>query len=191
MRLCSRAQGIGGMAVLTGLSWVRRLLLSTMPDAVRQSRPPSGHGEEETDMDRKRYVLAVLASAPQGATLSPAQLQKLFFLMDREAGHHTEGPYFNFSPYDYGPFDAGVYSTVEALERDGLATIDQSTYFREYSLTPAGHAQGQAALQQLPAEGREYASRAVNWVRSVSFNQLISAIYQRYPEMKAKSVFRG
>lgn len=142
-------------------------------------------------MDRNRYVLAVMSGAPAGAHFSPAQLQKLFFLMDREAARYTGGPYYDFTPYDYGPFDAQVYADAESLVNDGLSMVDRSGMYREYALTPEGYAQGIAALTEIAPPGREYLGRAASWVRSVSFHQLITAIYERYPEMKENSVFHG
>ena len=36
-------------------------------------------------------------------------VQKLLFLLDREAAEIVGGPHFRFVPYNYGPFDKGVY----------------------------------------------------------------------------------
>ena len=38
---------------------------------------------------------------------------------------------------------------------------------------------------------REYISRVFQWVRALSFEQLVRAIYAQYPEMKENSVFRA
>lgn len=141
-------------------------------------------------MERRRYVLAVM-SAGDRPEYSPAQLQKLFFLMDREAAAHTGGPYFNFRAYDYGPFDPAVYEEAESLAAQGMAVVDKSGFYRVYSLTVPGLQQGKAALQEFTQAGRDYAASAANWVRSVSFNQLVSEIYKHYPEMKENSVFRA
>ncbi|HVC45255.1 MAG TPA: hypothetical protein VND20_10605 [Candidatus Binataceae bacterium] len=129
-------------------------------------------------------------AAGDQASYSPVQLQKLFFLMDREARTQTGGPYFDFKPYDYGPFDADVYNEVEQLAKVGYAVVDSGGFYRVYSLTAAGIEEGKAALGEIAQPGREYAARAANWVRSVSFNQLVSEIYKRYPDMKENSVFR-
>ena len=141
-------------------------------------------------MNRRQYVLAALAAGKDGAKFQPVQIQKLFFLLDREIPKHTGGPYFDFSAYDYGPFDSAVYDEVEALARDGLAVVDKSGFYRVYSLTPEGLARGTSALPEFTAQGREYATKVAEWVRSISFNQLVSAIYERFPEMKVNSVFR-
>lgn len=141
-------------------------------------------------MERRRYVLAVMASGnpPQ---YSPAQLQKLFFLMDREVSALAGGPYFKFRPYDYGPFDAAVYEEVEKLSAQGLTVIDKTGFYRMYSLTPQGIAEGKTALNELPPQARSYAAEAAKWVRSLSFNEMVSAIYKKYPDMKENSVFRA
>lgn len=150
----------------------------------------SCEGETRIAMERPRYVLAVM-SASQQPEYEPAQLQKLFFLMDREAAQHTGGPYFDFRPYDYGPFDVKVYEEVESIAKQGFAVVDNSGFYRRYSLTLAGITDGKAALNEFTPGGRDYAARAANWVRSVSFNQLVSEIYKRYPDMKENSVFRA
>lgn len=141
-------------------------------------------------MDRSRYVLAVMAAGGEGARYAPVQIQKLFFLMDQEASAHTGGPYFDFSAYDYGPFDSSVYEAIEGQARDGGAVIDKSGFYRVYSLTPEGYANGLQALQNFTPQGRIYAAEASKWVRALSFDQIVSKIYDRYPEMKVNSVFR-
>lgn len=141
-------------------------------------------------MNRRQYVLAVMAAGKDGAIFQPVQIQKLFFLLDREIPTHTGGPHFNFSAYDYGPFDSAVYDEVEALAREGLAVVNKSGFYRAYSLTGEGLDRGRAALGELTPQGREYAIKAAEWVRAVSFNQLVSTIYDRFPDMKVNSVFR-
>ena len=146
--------------------------------------------EQAAKMDRSKYVLAVMAAGGDAPRFSPAQLQKLFFLMDAEAAGHTGGPYFHFTAYDYGPFDSAVYDEVEQLTAQGLAVVDKSGFFRVYTTTPAGRTQGEAALLEFTAPAREYAAQVSQWVRSVSFNTLVSEIYKKYPLMKANSIFK-
>jgi uncharacterized protein len=47
-------------------------------------------------MDRQDLVLAALAAAGGNATFAPVQIQKFFFLIDREGAHLFGGPHFNF-----------------------------------------------------------------------------------------------
>jgi uncharacterized protein YwgA len=142
-------------------------------------------------MDRDQVVLAALAAAGQNANFTPVQVQKLFFLLDREATHLLGGPHFVFTAYDYGPFDRTVYDQIEELSARGLAEVQNTGRYRRYSLTPAGLSQGNAILSSLNTGTRGYMSEVAQWVRKLSFEQLVASIYRRYPEMKANSVFRG
>lgn len=142
-------------------------------------------------MERDEIILAALAAGGENATFTPVQVQKLFFLLDREAAHLVDGPHFNFTPYDYGPFDRGVYDGLDALARQNLARVQNTGRYRVYALSQAGFQQGVARLGQLPEPARTYVANVAQWVRQLSFEQLVASIYNRYPEMKANSVFRG
>jgi hypothetical protein len=131
-----------------------------------------------------------MAAGGDSGRYAPVHVQKLFFLMDREASMHTGGPYFSFTPYDYGPFDSAVYDQIERQAALGRAVIDKTGFYRMYSLTPGGLELGRQALQEFTAEGRQYAAAASKFVRSLSFNELVSKIYDHYPDMKVNSVFR-
>jgi hypothetical protein len=142
-------------------------------------------------MTRNDLVLAALAAAGQNASFSPVQVQKLFFLIDREASPLVGGPHFRFRAYDYGPFDSDVYTTLGALEAQGLVQSTSSDRYRVCLLTPVGYSAGARLLSQLPAAARTYFEQVTNWIRSLRFAQLVSAIYNKYPDMKVNSIFRG
>ncbi|MCC6523371.1 MAG: hypothetical protein IT373_11965 [Polyangiaceae bacterium] len=139
-------------------------------------------------MDRADLVLAGLAT-DNCAPLTPVQAQKLFFLLDQCASN-LDGPHWNFAPYDYGPFDAGVYREMESLAREGLVSIRLGGV-RCFLATDEGARRGKAALASLPADTRSYVEQLGHWVRSLTFPQLVSAIYQAFPDMRANSKFVG
>jgi hypothetical protein len=141
-------------------------------------------------MKRSDYILAVLAAA-NGASHTPVQVQKLFFLLDQKIPERIQGPFFQFEPRDYGPFDKNVYSQLETLSTENLVSIDDAGGMRTFRLTPSGQSRGAVLLATLPGEISDYISRLSQWVRSLSFEDLVSAIYREYPEMRANSVFRG
>jgi len=141
-------------------------------------------------LTRQELVLAALAAGGRYAVFSPAQVQKLFFLIDREAPHWVGGPHFDFKPYDYGPFDRAVYEMLAMLSNEGLVDIDQSGWYRTYSLSEPGFALGSGHLRQVEAPAAAYIQQAAAWVRSLDFKSLVSSIYAKYPEMKANSIFR-
>lgn len=142
-------------------------------------------------MNRDEVVLAAMAAAP-GRAFQPVHVQKLFFLLDRKLATDLGGPHFNFTAYDYGPFDQAVYATLEGLNERGLVAIDKEPdSVRAYKLTDAGNAAGRTELEGLSAEARGRIEKLATFVASLSFRDLVSAIYRAYPEMKAKSVFVG
>lgn len=143
-------------------------------------------------MQRRQLVLAVLATAGTDAW-TPVQVQKVFFLIDRKIPERVSGPHFNFRPYDYGPFDPQVYRELEELEATGLATIGATDPFsmREYRLTGAGQREGRRLLESFSADVRGYFERAARFVRTRSFPELVSAIYEAFPDMRVNSVFRS
>lgn len=141
---------------------------------------------------RQRLVLAALAAAPE-ASFAPVQVQKLFFLLDKNIADDMGGRQFAFEPYDYGPFDRAVYSELELLAHQGLVAIQASAGAerRKFSLTPAGYELGTTVAGQLSERARSYMARVSQWVRSLGFAELVGAIYKEYPDMKANSVFRS
>lgn len=145
--------------------------------------------ERRTGMDRNEFVLAVMASCPD-ATYNPVQVQKLFFLIDKKIPKLVGGPHFKFAPYHYGPFDCTVYSALEVLSTDGSIAIEGAGGSRTYTTTKRGQKKGEDLIDKLPDKAREYIKKLSEFVRSLSFNELVSAIYQAYPDMRANSVFR-
>lgn len=135
--------------------------------------------------------MATLAAGGRGVTFPPAQVQKLFFLIDREIPDAVNGPHFHFVPYDYGPFDKALYDTLDELEADGKVAVINSGKYRRYGLTESGWACGEQRLENLRPEAKKFIEDAARWVNALSFAQLVSAIYKRYPEMKERSVFQG
>lgn len=142
-------------------------------------------------MNRRDLVLLALAAGGENATFFPVQVQKLFFLIDSEASKFMDGhPYFNFKPYDYGPFDRAVYDVLRELSLKGMVEIDRSGHYRKYILTKQGYEEGSEKLKKLPDNVEAFVIKAAEWVRSLDFQQIVAAIYKYYPDMKTKSIFR-
>ena len=137
--------------------------------------------------NRQRHVL--MALSPAGTQhLSPVQVQKLFFLLDK---NEQEGaPYFDFVPYDYGPFDKKVYHELQNLATAGFVEILELSSSRAYKLTEEGAKIGKRELKKLPQSYQQHIHNLVEWIMPLSFPQLVSAIYDAYPDMRENSVFR-
>lgn len=141
---------------------------------------------------RQKFVLAAMAAGNSSAELSPVQAQKLFFLIDRNATSLLSGAFFNFKPYDYGPFDSAVYSDLDELSTfTGDVEVQRAGSHRVYRLTDQGKAKAQIILNEMNPALRDYVGRLKDWVKSLGFRDLVSAIYQAYPDMRVNSIFRG
>jgi uncharacterized protein len=143
-----------------------------------------------TSSKRKETILAVLAAGPR-VPFTPVQIQKLLFLVDRRIPKLIGGPFFNFVPYHYGPFDKHIYALLEELKGEGYVKIEHDSNFRRntYSLSDAGITKGKDHLSTFPPVAVDFVQKTIAFVLKSSFAQLVSAIYRAYPEMKANSVF--
>ncbi len=141
-------------------------------------------------MTREEAILAAMAAGGPDAEYTPAKIQKLMFIIDREMADHVGGPFFDFGPYHYGPFDAAVYEVLEDLEEKGLVRIDTSGMVRRYFLSVRGYEQGRALLDGCQDKIRSALKTLAEWILPLSFSDLVSAIYQTYPDMKVNSIFR-
>jgi uncharacterized protein YwgA len=159
----------------------------------RRIRPGFGAGVERSyrlPLPREQIALVMLALA-KGETFTPVQIQKALFLADDKAGGAFSSRY-EFKPYDYGPFDRRVYSDIEELANHGWAQINQQpgARWRTYSASEIGIELGQRYAERLGDEERSVLEKIAKLVRSLSFNELVSAIYKAYPSMRTRSVFR-
>jgi uncharacterized protein len=161
----------------------------------RRVRPGLELGVERSyrlPLSHEEMALVIL-SLSNGETFTPVQIQKALFLADDKAkGAFRTDSRYRFEPYDYGPFDWQVYADVESLERRGLAQINQQpgSRWRTYAASPAGVVEGRRLATRIGLIEQVTLQKIVNLVRSLSFNELVSAIYKVYPPMRARSVFR-
>ena len=122
---------------------------------------------------------------------TPVQVQKLMFLNEKIPGNRFPGDGFSFQPYDYGPFDPKIYAELGALEGFGFIEIRPSGKgWSKYRLTEAGVDRAEELSNTLETEIVEYLSKTSEFVRKLSFTDLVSSIYKAFPEMKINSVFK-
>lgn len=142
-------------------------------------------------MERSDWPLLALQRA-KGQRLTPVQMQKILFVFGEQFKDALQHEFYDFKPYHYGPFDAGVTRDLEYLEERGLLRIIPSAihHSRDYELTPEGVAAAEAAAAALDPKQRTFLGAVVTWAQSLSFRQLVTAIYKAFPHMSENSVFR-
>jgi len=143
-------------------------------------------------MEKTDWIIIVLEAA-NGEKLTPAQLQKSLFLIKQNIPGNFKKNYYDFEPYNYGPFCRDIYVDAKELEDENLVSINwsQEKRWREYSITIKGVERYKKIIKELPEETINFIEELVNGIRKLSFQQLISYIYKNYPEYKKNSVFMG
>ncbi len=142
-------------------------------------------------MKREEYLLAAM-SETRGRSLTPVQVQKYFFLLDAEISELTGGPYFDFKPHGFGPFDINVYRELNSLSENNMVEIFRSGWGRtkQYRMSQDGLVTGINSFAEFPENAQIYIRALVEWILPLSFTQVVSEIYRKYPEMKVNGLFQ-
>ncbi len=140
-------------------------------------------------MKRADLLLKIIA-AGEGKPLTPAQLQKVAFLLGMECSNYMPEDYYSFMKHDYGPLCVDVFRDAELLEREGkvVISIHPRGGWRQYSATLAGI---RAEVKDIPDEVSTYISDKVRWATELSFAELVRAVYRDFPQFRENSVFSG
>ncbi len=123
--------------------------------------------------------------------VDPVRVMKGIFLINQESPRHwlpAEARY-KFEPYLCGPFAVGVYHDLERLTDLGYALMNLGAE-RSWRITPAGRELAKSALGDLPPGLQTYIQEVRGFVSSVSFRELLNAVYDKYPKFATRSVFR-
>lgn len=143
---------------------------------------------------RERWPLLVLAKSPDHK-LSPVQMQKTLFILSKTVPKVVGSNYYAFRPYNFGPFDISIYNDLDHLSSLGLVRKipGQQHQAQDFQLTDLGVTVTQSIIDHGDFEPPliEYVTKLVDWVKSLSFRQLVEWVYANYPEYKENSVFQG
>jgi uncharacterized protein len=119
---------------------------------------PAASAQRGTSMNSKDWTLLVIAAA-KGKEISPVQLQKTLFLIDRNLSPEQRKTrnFYEFQAYDYGPFNRAIYDDAADLGREGLVLIyPEAGTYRQYIALPAGLERANDLRSQLDPTVTEY-----------------------------------
>ncbi|HTS88698.1 MAG TPA: hypothetical protein VMG41_09420 [Gemmatimonadales bacterium] len=141
-------------------------------------------------LEPRDWLLLALERSRSG--LTPVQLQKVLFLLGERKKATVHPGFYRFEPYNYGPFCRQIYNDADLFALTDFISVDYSrgNSLRRYQLTPEGQQAAQHIATRAPQDGLAYLNDVVRWAQSLPFNDLVRAIYEAYPAMRAKSVFR-
>ncbi len=139
-------------------------------------------------MTRAEVVLVAMAAEEPSRAYDSLRIQKLLFLIDAEIPDLVGGPHFDFSPYNYGPFDKELFGELDELKRRGWVAEGVRNGYAEYALTPQGRVGAGRAREGLSQGARDFMEDAAKWLRLSTFRNILTTIYEKYPEMARNSV---
>lgn len=165
--------------------------------------------------ERQDILLALLAKAQEARDepVNITPLMKYTFLLqmeetqsekskDKTAGeeqaeyevHTTTKTLYDFVPYKYGPFAKEVYDDLDALANVGLVTISEMPREdgalrekTEVALLPEMKDAITELIETLPQNILAAADAVIQKYGSLTVNQLLNLVYERYPEFTVRS----
>jgi len=131
-------------------------------------------------LNRQKCLLHMIERAER--PLTRFELTKWAFLLAHEMPSHGGTAFYQFLPYQYGPFSFCLYRETDALVRDGyLVDRDKSWKLVEDVRRPTA---------DLPARVREDIARVVERFAHKSPGTLTEYVYQRFPWFTVNSTLR-
>ena len=144
-------------------------------------------------MEKKEWILLVAGCVEEGG-LTPVQLQKsLFLIKEMLPDRFEDEEFYDFSPYNFGPFSKEIYQDAESLALEGYIAINRlpDKRLEEYSITAKGLKLASQFKENFEPQVYDYISKVVHWVRSATFTHLLKTIYNKFPKYRVNSVFKG
>ena len=132
--------------------------------------------------NRERVVLHALHAA--GRPLEKLTLVKLLFLVRQETGVGEAIPFYDFVPYQYGPFSFVLYNDLRRLGKAGLVRETDETV----ELAP--DSQSQEAYLALKSTVKEAVTDILSRYGGLSSEKVIDYVYDRYPWFASRSKLR-
>lgn len=139
-------------------------------------------------MERNDWIL-VLLHAAEDRHLDRVRIVKGLFLLSKESPQPLEN-FYTFYPYLYGPFSNEIYSDLDQLIKENLVALDLNVApsWSQYRLTDKGVAKARELWKDLSKPIGQKLSEIAKDVLSLSFSQLLTHVYKRYPEYAKESV---
>ena len=133
-------------------------------------------------MFRREKVLLylILQLNKLGVKVSKTQLDKLLFVLKKETSIDGFIKFYNFFPYNYGPFSNQFYFDLNELQKQGFLTED-------FELTATGEKVSGLASK----EEKQLVDGIVEKYGNYPLANLKDYVYAAYPEYTVKSVLKS
>lgn len=108
-------------------------------------------------------------------------LFKQFFVFVKEIKPDLE-TYFDFVPYDYGPYSFKLKDTLDALESSGFIRTEKHENDIDYYLTEKGLVKAKESLTKINQEIIDRIKKLRNDGARLGYFKVLQHIYSKYPE---------
>lgn len=132
-------------------------------------------------LKRQKVLLALLQGAKR--PLSRIVLVKLAFLLRHETLLASDSTFYDFVPYQYGPFSFALYRELSSLEGNGYVRKTKHTF----SLEPRCADLSRDAIADLPPGYAESVGDILRNYGRLSRSALVDSVYARYPWFATRS----
>lgn len=139
-------------------------------------------------LTRQDWLLLFIGSPGAQFHADQIRIMKGMFLLSKEGPSEVQDLYA-FEPYDYGPFDVGIYHDLDAAQAQGLiqSRTVGGTNRRVFQLTSTGEARAAEFRRQASQAALRAVEEVKKLVTSLSFTDLLSYVYERHPEYAVRS----
>ena len=143
-------------------------------------------------MTRKDWLLLAVSGreGTDAAPIDPLRLMKTLFVVSQQLDLETPD-FYRFVAYSYGPFAREIYPDLDQLEYEEMiaAVPNPGRTWPRYRATASG-AEAAAALAADGGWEAEHLLAVRDWATSISFRDLLRAVYQQWPEYAQNSIAR-
>lgn len=124
---------------------------------------------------RQKAVLALLRRVDR--QLTRTEFVKLIFLLRHETDLSSDGTFYDFVPYRYGPFSFALYREVANLRRDGYLIDDDD----HIGISDDNIALVEEKVEELPKTFDEAIKKTLRLHGDKDLKRLLKDVYARYP----------
>jgi uncharacterized protein (DUF488 family) len=126
-------------------------------------------------LTRQKTVLSLLTQA--GRPLSPTVFVKLVFLLRHETGLERDPSFYDFVPYNFGPFSFTLYWDLGSLRQNGYVTTEEE----RIALCGRTLDLSEKEAEELPSSIQTAVADVLSRYGRMNQKALIRDVYSRYP----------
>lgn len=132
-------------------------------------------------LTRQKTVLSLLTQADR--PLSPTVFVKLVFLLRHETSLQKDRSFYDFVPYNFGPFSFTLYWELGSLRQNGYVTPEEE----RIALCGRTRDLAEKEAEDLPSSIRTAVAEVLDRYGKMNQRALVRDVYARYPWYATKS----